>query len=319
MSISSQTTYSKTKLELMTSVFDELNITGIGQTASSEDYARLSVIINDMLKAWTVKGPYLWATEEGVLFAEQYERKYKIGDTAHATTEDDLIVTQLNGNHATSISTITVDNTTGMIAGDYIGIVCFDKSLFWTTIDTVSSATSLILDSALTSAALDNALIYTYTDTLLKPLRIKNLRTVSGIDLGATSTLVELPVELGPYDDYAALPIKTTNNTHATIAAYLPKRVTGELFVFPRPSDCSYRLHFTFARDLAMLINTNDEIDLPQEWYECIKYQTMLRATFPYGKDTKRGEIAAMATAMLNDLRMQDQESLYIDVRPQCN
>ena len=320
MALSSQTVYTKTKLELMDSVFRELNIKGQGLTASSDDYAILSNIINDMFKSWTTDGPHLWATEEAVVFAEQYQSKYKIADTAHATTLDDLVMTQINGALLSGVSSLTVDSTANMTIGDFIGIVCSDKSLFWTTIATIPTSTTLTINNALTKNVVDNAYVFTYTTALDRPLDISNIRSVSGIDLGATSTLTELPVEKITRSEYMDLPIKTQNNTHITNAYYVPKRITGELLVYPRPSDCSYRIQFSYARDLAMVINTDDELDFPQEWYECIKYQIMVRAAETWGKTgDKIDRITSKASRMLEKLQMKDQENMYIDVVPRCN
>lgn len=316
MTTSGTSTYSETKLEIIQEAFDILTICGEGMTISSFDMTRASNALNKMLKAWSNKSKHLWAKVEGVLFLTQYQNKYSVGQTgtAYATKLDDVVRTQLNGNHLASATTITVDSTTGMTVGDYIGIVLTDKSIYWTTILTLPTSTTLTITSGLTGAAADNNIVYTFTTKLTKPLKIKNLRIVNGVDNGLTSTLVEIPIELVAYDDYMLLPVKTTNNPHITIGAFNPNRVTGDIYVFPRPSDCSYSVYFSYERSIEDIINTGDEVDLPSEWLECITWQLALRLASRHGRSAALSFIAPMASKMLEDLLMWDAENDYIDV-----
>lgn len=319
MTVSTSFTYTQAKDELIKDSFRLISAYGDGLTISSADMSFATSMLNKMLKAWAVKGPHLWSTVEGILFLDQYQSTYAIGpnSTQHAALASDVIMTQLNGAVSSGVSTIVVDSTAGMVANDKIGIVLTDNSLFWTTINTVNSATSLLLNSTLTGAASDNNYVFTYTNSLTKPLKLNRYpRFVGGYDNGATSTQVEIPFELVPYENYMNIPVKTYNSQYINQACYKPGTTDGTFYVFPRPSNCSYRVQFTFAHDLAdMLINTNN-FDLPHEWYECITYQLAIRLARPFGRAAALVDLAPMASQMLKDLIEWDQENMYLDVRP---
>ncbi len=311
MATSGSDNYSATRTEVINLAFQLIGVYGIGRTASAEDYTLASSLLNLMLKRWQSYGYHLWAKQEGVLFIAPNTASYLLGNAAtdaKATLLSDLVLTQLNGAAATSATSLTVDSTTNMAISDYIGVVLSDKTIHWTTIATIPTSTSLTLTIGLTSAALDNALVYTFTSKLTKPLRIIGMaRWRTGVDSGSTSTERDLPLMSMSYDDYQNMPVKTTGSTPNQFH-YNPKLNNGTMFLFPRPTDGAGRVHFTYERRIEDMDNGTDEFDLPSEWLEPVAYQLAVRLGPAFGKLEKAAALLPVASDMLENALKFDTE-----------
>lgn len=319
MSTSGSKNFTQTRNEIIYDAYQLLGLYGIGRTISPEDLSFAVNQFNKMIKAWGTKGLHLWSKEEGVLYPTQYTSKYTIGNAssaAYVTNKSEEIITQLNGALATSATAVTVDSTTGMVVGDYIGIVLTDKSSHWTTIATIPSSTTLTLTTGIASAASNNATVFTFTNRLYKPLRVLNARLVSGIDSGATSTISEIPLSIVSYQTYFELPAKITNGNPIQIT-YKPELSSGLMYVWPRPSDTSYRVEFSYERVLDDVDSGTDNIDFPDEWLEPATYQLAVRIGPAFGKTEKvMKTILPLASVMLNDMLDWDSEVSGVSFSP---
>jgi len=319
MSTSGSTNFLQTRTEIINDAFQLLGVYGIGRTISSEDMAFAVSMLNKMVKAWGTKGLHLWDKSEGVLYLTKNVAEYTISDastSAYATNISDQVITQLNGAVAASVTALTVNSTTGMTVGDYIGVVLSDKSLHWTTIATIPTSTTLTLTTGVLTAASDDAIIYTFTNRLAKPLRVLSARRASGIDLLTSSSLVELPMTSIAYEEYFDLPIKTSSGLPNQFH-YNPQLLAGKMYVWPRPADCNDRIHFTYERILEDLDNASDNFDFPQEWLECLTYQLAVRLGPAFGKDQRTGQILApMASNLLGELMDWDSEITSVSLMP---
>lgn len=311
MATSGTTSYAQSFNEVILDAFQIIGAYGIGRTVSSEDMTFARSLLNKMIKSWATKGLHLYSKEEGVLYITPGTPSYILGSTAKATKSSDEIITLLNGNHTISSTSLTVDSTSGMATSDKIGIVLTDKTIHWTTISTITTSTSLTIATGLISAASDNGLIYTYTTTLDKPLRILDCRKRTG----SGSDINDLPImEIG-YQDYQNFPVKNSG-TSPTQFNYKPQNTYGTLYLWPCPSDGSERIMFTYERILEDLTNTSDNFDLPSEWLEPVTYQLALRLARPFGKASAMNDILPLASQMLNNLLDWDAEVGSIQMMP---
>lgn len=320
MATSGTSTYTETKLQIIQAAFGVLAIYSEGMTISAFDLDRASNTLNAMMKAWN-KNPHLWTREEGVLFFAQYNYKYTLGNTqpstlatTAATKLSNLTTVYLAADVPAGATNIPVSTVTGVQIGAYIGIVLANKSLMWTTTASFGVNNSINISSPLPSNATANGLVYSFVTPLTKPLSIKNMRSVAGIDKGSTSTLTELPMEYMAYNDFQKIPVKTVNSYHVTQGTFNPNRLTSDIEVFPRPSDCSYRMYFTYARSLEDVVNSAEELDVPTEWLEAVVWQLALRLAPQYGRLAAMQAIVPIASTMLSDLNNWDNENEYIDV-----
>lgn len=320
MATSGSQNYSQTVTNVINDAYQLLGIYGIGRTISSADFDFALRMLNKMVKAWGAKGLHLWERKEGRLYLTQYTSEYNLGNAstdAYVTSASDEVVTQLNGALAASATSVTVDSTTGMTVGDNIGVVLTDKTVHWTTIATLPSSTTLTLTTGVASAASDNALVYTFTSRIYKPLKITSARSISGFDSGSTSTEIEIPLTEISYDQYQQLPTKSLNSSPPTQFAYNPNLTNGTMFLFPRPDDGSYRIHFTYERIIEDLDAITDDFDFPSEWLEALTYQLAIRLGPAFGKTQKTMQaLLPLASQMLNDLLVWDTDLPSIAMMP---
>lgn len=319
MSTSGSSNFSQNCNEIILDSLQLLTVYGIGRTVTENDMSYCRRQLNRMVKSWSVNGPHLWAKEEGVLYLDQYTAKYSLGNGAtdsYTTLTSSQHSTQLNGALAASATSVTVDSTTGMTVGDKIGIVLTSKDIHWTTIATIPTSTTLTLTTGAASAASDNALVYTFTNRLYKPLRIKEARCVSGFDSGSTSTKTTIPMTIIPYDTYQRLVNKEANGTPIQLC-YNPKLSNGNMYVWPRPADCSFRIEFSYDRLIEDLDTATDDFDFPPEWYDPLVWQLALRIAPAFGKDEKLQLIVGPAAiGMLDELKSWDSEITEVTISP---
>lgn len=311
MATSGSTNFKQTRNEVILDALQIIGAYGIGRTVSAEDMTFASSMLNKMIKAWATKGLHLFTKEEAVLYVTPNTPSYLLGSTAKATKASDEIITLLNGSHAAAAATLTVDSTTGMAASDIIGVVLSDKTIHWTTISGAPTSTTIALASALSGAASDNALVYTYTTALERPLRVLSCRKRTGSGTEINDLVLS---EVG-YDDYQNFPVKATGSSPSQFN-YKPQSTLGTLYLWPCPSDGSERIMMTYERVVEDLDNTSDDFDFPSEWLEAITYQLALRLARPFGKASAANDILPMASMMLQNLLDWDAEIDCVSFSP---
>lgn len=316
MATSGSINFTQSRNEVILDALQIIGAYGIGRTVSSEDLNFAANLLNKMVKAWATKGLHLFSKEEGVLYVTPDTSIYNLGVTGtRATKASDEIITQLSAAATSSATALSVDSTTGMVIGDFIGIVLSDKTIHWTTILTIPSSTSLNITAGLASAASDNAPVYTYTTMLQRPLRILDCRKRTGFGVNT----VDLPVSEIGYQDLQSFPVKNSG-TSPTQYTFKPQSTFGALYLWPCPSDGSERIMFTYERVIEDLDNTSDNFDFPAEWLEALTYQLALRLARPFGKPNAIKDLLPIASVMLNDLLDWDAEIASVKMEPStCN
>lgn len=318
MATSGSSDFKQNRNEIIFHALRLIGAYGIGRTVSAEDMAFCETALNMMIKSWSVMGLHLWAKEEGVLFLDQYTSSYSLGDAvsdAKTCLFSDLVMTQLDGDVVSASTSLVVDNTDGMTIGDNIGIIVEGNDIYWTTIATIPTSTTLTINSGLSSDAADNAVVYTFTNKIYKPLNILSARLVSGIDSGSISTIKETLMTNIAYETYFDMPSKTSNGM-PTQYHYNPDISNGTMYVWPRPSDASNRIEFTYERLLEDLDTATDDFDFPSEWMEVLAYQLAARIAPTFGRASVLSTIGPVASDLLQNLKMADSETGSIFLSP---
>lgn len=102
--------------------------------------------LNLMMKSWQAQGLHLWSMEEGVLFLDVGVSEYSLGESgSHACRLSDFIGTDTTTDLVATDTVIPVEDTTGMLSGDTIGIELDNGTRQWKTIATVDSATQVTI------------------------------------------------------------------------------------------------------------------------------------------------------------------------------
>lgn len=321
MTTSGNQQYNPNVTIMVNDILDQAGISGLGRTAASEDFNKVLRILNQMFKTWSGNNIHIWNKEEGVLYLNKYVGKYVLGRNttdANTTNISDEIITQLNGNLASGSTSVTVDSTTGMAISDKIGIVLTDKSTFWTTISHVNSSTNLTLALATTGAATDNAVVYTYTNKIYKPVRILSARLVNGVDSLATSSKNERILAPVPYDTFMTLTTRSQNGT-PYLYMYALRSTEGNFYIEARPDDTNYRVEFIYNRYIENLDTVDNDFDFPNEWQEAILYQGAWRTALRYNKMKKAQALAEIAANALELAMQADREMLPTNIYPDIN
>jgi len=193
-------------------------------------------------------------------------------------TTGELIETELDGDHASGATTLTVagkDGTTNMASADILGIQTDSGGIQWTTINGTPTSTTIVPTAALSGAAGDNNNVYTYTTVFAENLlRLNNLwrRTDSGIDI---------PLDLIPRQEYVDLSDKDSNGV-VTQGYYDPRLDTGVLSLWQTPGDSQTEelIYLRGARTFQDFDAGANTPDFPQEWYLALTWGlAKLRAT----------------------------------------
>ena len=285
MATSGSVNYTQTRDQLINDSFQLIGVYGVGRTISSEDSNFAVSMLNKMVKSWQTKGLHLYTKERGVLYVTPNVSDYSLGNSstdAYVTKEDDEVMTAVNGALTASTAVIVLDDSTGMTAGDNIGIVLTDKTIHWTTIVTVDSSVQVTITTGILTACSDNAYVYTFTSRLNKPLRILSAQRVTGLDSGSTSTRQDIPLASVSHDEHFNLPNKQAGSI-VNQFQYTPERLVGIMRLWPRPIDGSERIHFTYERQIEDLDNASDNFDFPSEWLECLTYNLAVRLAPAFG------------------------------------
>ena len=312
MATSGSVNFNQTRNEIIQDALALIGVYGVGRTISSEDMNFASNMLNKMVKTYQAEGLHLWSKEEAYLFIADNTASYTLdGSTARAALASGSVLTELNGAHSASATTLTVDSTTGMTAADVIGIVNDDDAVTWTTIVSVDSSTGLTITSGLDGACADNSNVYTFTSRINKPMRVLGMRRVTG----GPSSPSSIPMMALSHQEYFDLPNKETNGL-PTHFYYNPDLSSGKLYMWPRPNDPEMYFEMTFERQLEDFDSSSDNPDFPTEWLECLTYQLAVRLAPAFGKSTMLQAIGPIAQDLYKQVSSFDTEAYSISIMP---
>lgn len=260
MATSGSYNWTLTRDEILKLSYQRVGILQGNSTLRSEQVTLGTTLLNAMLKTWHAGGIQMWKRKEATLFTAYQDAVYSLGSSGdHATTS--YVKTQVATAAVSGASSLVVDSTSGMTAGDYLGIELDDGTRQWMTISTVTNSTTLALSTTLTDdVAVDNYVV-TYTNKIQRPLSVINCRSAS------LATTFEQPMTMLSYDSYREIPDKTQGESSYIGGFYYDKqRTNGELSLYPRPQNVDLIINFTYHEPLQDMDSANDNFDFPEEW-----------------------------------------------------
>jgi hypothetical protein len=265
--------------------------------------------LNAMVKRWNATGLHVWTTTEATLFPQAGQIKYRLGtgSTDHVTElyyETAISAVELSGQ-----TTISLDDTTNITALDQIGIVLDSGALHWTTVVS-KTATDVLIALALTDDAAEGNAVFTYTDDIVRPLKIVDARRYD-ID-SATDTPISVVARL----EYQGLPLKTDVGNINQIF-YDAQLSFGFIYIWHVPNTTTELLKFTWHRPIMDFNFAGDSPDLPQEWIQTIQFNlaAVMLAQFPVAPQ-RMDLILSQAETFLNDLTGFDRENESLFFQP---
>lgn len=309
--------FEQTRQEIIEMSYSHLGMLGEGQVLSAERMQFAINVFNAMIKRYQAKGLHLWAEEEGYVFLDKSQPNYYLGSRysspAKACYREDAVITTLSANVAAAGTSVTVGTTTGMTIGDYIGIVQNDLTVFWTTIATIPTSTTLTLTAGITSASSTGKNVYTFTTLIDKPLRMYSARRIS---FSSTVSAQALPMLKLSHEEFFDLPYKNMTGT-PTHWYYQPRKTYGQLHMWPATDTGMTYLEVTFDRPLEDLSTVSTVPDFPQEWVEPLAFQLAIRLAPRYGKEDKVAKlIVPLGADVLQEALSWDSEDASISFQP---
>jgi len=308
MSRSGSYNFTLTKNNLITHALRTCNLIADDETPTNEMMQYASDSLNLMIKAWQAEGIQLWNRRRGFLFTAYQDGEYTISSTGDNCTNS-YVATALNGALAASATAVTVDSTTGMTVGDYIGVKLSSGARYWTTIATIPTSTTLTLTVGVTTAASDNASVVSYTTKMTHPLRIIQATLYNLTD--------EIDRQLMPigYDTYYNLPNKAIDGVPNQYF-YDKKLDAGTLLFYPRPENVDYVLHFTYHEPMEDFDSATNDADFPIEWLDAVILNLVVKLAVRYGKFPELQVYQPMAAEAKQIAQRfdNDEEDIHITV-----
>lgn len=265
---------------------------GINDNLEPEEYNDALMLLNLMVKQWMVKsdssnGIKMWQRIQGFLFLSTATGQYALGSQAGTGLSyftNNFLMTTSGGSNNSGATTINVASTNNclqnmqpdivsqygvMVPNQYIGIELDNGSLFWTTIISAPTSTTVVLDAGIPSScnSIGN-IVYTFT-TIARPpqiIEVANLRDAQGNDTLMTPLSKE---------EWAMLPSKQAPNYSGDpIAYYYEPHLVGNSGQgvgylntdVASAQDVSKYIVLNYVREFDDFVNPGDEPDFPKEF-----------------------------------------------------
>ena len=291
-------TYSQSVVQLLTAALRATQVIGESETATGAQLQNGLDAMSAMIKGWQGGGIHVWCEEECTLFLQTAQTLYSLGgsSTDNACLTSAYVQTQLAANAAASTSTISVNSTTGIASGNFIGIQLEAGTNFWTTVNGAPSGSNVTLAAPLPSAAVIGGFVWSYGTPLMRPLRVYGGRRLIYQPQSGTGA-IETPMLMMARLDYQALPNKTTPGI-VTQFFYDPQQgegaytqPTGQMNVWPAPSSVEFGMRFTAQRPIQDIASLANIPDFPVEWNAALKWNLAMELAPEYGTPTEQVSI----------------------------
>lgn len=312
MAVSTSIDFNETLTEIITDALSLIQVAGVGQTISSEDYSLSQRALNRMLKAWQAQGIYLFGQTEGVLVPAASTAQYAMSSastSANVAVASDFFNTTLSAAEAAGQTVLSTTSTTNIAVSDKVGITLSDGTVQWTTLSSKTSTTMTVAD-ALTGAASSGAYVYSFTTRMDRPVRILSARTYD-----PTSTN-ETPLTMLSREDYFSNTPNKLSTGSPTSFYYDPQMTTGQLYVWPVQSTITQIIKFTYQRQITDVDATTDNIDFPQEWLDAVVYSLAVRLGPFFGKHQEASALLPLASTFLSNAMDFDNETVSMTICP---
>lgn len=259
-----------------------------------------------MVKRWQTQGLHLWKKETATIFLQKSQLKYTLGSSGdHASLSYEE--TTLSTDYVATDATFIFDDSVSATAADYIGIELDSGSLYWSTVQTVVSPTSVTIAGALPSAASEDKKVYIYTTRLAEPFNVYSA-------VRESSSEIDTPMNYLSYEEYFQLPNKTAESTPVSYN-YDRQLNAAEIRVWPVPQNVEYLMKITMAQKIGFFESSTDVPDFPQEWHEALVLNLAVKIGPAFGKagDANFAALKQDAMAAFEDALTFDSEqgSLY--------
>lgn len=283
MPSSGSTNFSINRDDLCKSALRLINVIADGETPSASLIVNTAQALDMMVK--NMDGIQTFLLRRATVFLQNSKTSYSLGPTgSHATVSYSSTTIRLAA--AAAATTLEVTTTSGMTAGDYIGIILTSGNVHWTTISSVTDSDTVVITTGLVTAASVGKNVYWYTTKIPRPLRILNAFMRVNSD--------DYVMSLSTKDRYWDMPRKTWAG-RPTSVYYENTDPNGTLYTNYQATDFNETLELVYHRPIEDFDSATDTPDLPQEWYEPLKYKLAIRIAPEHGREGKIRDLLPLA------------------------
>lgn len=256
MTTSGTNTFTQVKNQIIILAYSRIGVVSDENTLTAFQVQRGSDLLNIMIKSWIQEGIRLWKIARGTLFLQPDVSTYVLDGTLANATElySETITT---GTAISGATAITVADTTGFVAGYFIGIVQDSGVIFWTTIVSIVGLT-VNLTTPLDDSVDPSAPVFVYQTKINRPENIVDAQLQS-------NPTTQIDMAILSRRTYDAIAVKTMSGISNQLY-YNKQRTYGEVKIFPTPATALYKIEFSFQKQFFDMTNPTDEFDFPTEW-----------------------------------------------------
>ena len=278
MSVSGSFDFTQNRSEIISNSFVEAGVLRPDETPDSDESVFAAVQLNMMLKAWQADGLHVFANRQATLFLERDKINYKLGATGDHATES-FSTTAMRVAAVDTDTTMEVDSTTGMTAGDYIGVEIDDGTMHWDTVATVTDGDTVELTTGVDGAVAVDNVVYWYTTKIQRPLNVTNAYYRFN---SSDSRMYRISKS-----DYMRLSDKNTETQPSQF--YFDKQLTNtELNLYGEPNSVLGQVVMSLQFPFDDMDAATDNLAFPAEWLEAIHLGLAYRLARSYrSKDPK--------------------------------
>jgi hypothetical protein len=313
MSTSGTYTFSRNRDQLLRRALRLSGAFAGGETPDSQSITDAAESLNSMIKHWQGAGIHIWRTTECAVFLQADQTRYELASTSSDHATESFTKTTLTADAADAASTISVDSSSGIASGYYIGVQVDDGSFHWTTVNGAPSGSTVTLTAALDDSATSGAVVIAYQTKLVRPLSIISARRHN------LDSAIDTPIDIWDRVEYQDMPNKTSSGVPN--AVFYDRRgganSTGYLYVWQPNSSPEYCLKMTVARPVQDFSAAGDDADLPQEWIETIVWNLAANLAIEYGSpDATLVRVQTKAAQLLSEVNWFEKELVSFQVVP---
>jgi len=277
---SSSDNFSVNRNDIINTANEIAGVKGIGRVLSSEDIDRSSLLLNLIVKQWMGKSDFapglkVWTRKRAYLFPQLNQSDYVLGATDHATAS--YVSTTMRIAGVALDTTLEVTSTTGMTAGDNIGIIMDSGTVHWDTVASVTDSDTVVITTGLAAAAAVGNTIYAYTTRISNPLQMLSVRRMD-------TSNNETPLGVMTFAEYEEGLLKKNNSGDPAFYIYERGLTTGTLRFDYQVQDTSEIILLTYLRPVEDFDAATDTPDYPQEWFKPLVGQLAMDVATATGK-----------------------------------
>jgi hypothetical protein len=265
-----------------------------GEVPPAADQQDALDALNAMVKEWQAGGINVWAEITGTIFLQPKQTVYQIGAGTtdaiglNAPPTNAPLFTTLTAN--ASGASLAVASIAGMAAGMSIGVQLSSGVNFWTTISGAPSGFTVALAASLPSGAAAGALVFFYSGSFIRPLRVPFARRYT------LASQISNPLIVMSRLDYQAL--SNQYNTGTVTQFYFdPQLQLAQFTVWPAPVDNTDAIIFTAQRPLQDLSNVGNTLDFPVEWVSAVAWNLAVELAPEYDVPMERFQLLKLQAA----------------------